>query len=80
LAKEVYRSEKFKAQLVDAAASLPVGSAWNFTSKVGPLIRPPDGDLKRAVTQLEPGETWVLEPKNIHGNPHLWTPGIKYGV
>jgi len=80
LEKEVYRSEKFKAQLVDAAASLPVGSAWNFTSRIGPLIHPPEGDLKRALTHLESGESWALKPENVGGNPHLWSPGIKYGV
>ncbi len=80
LEKEIYRSEKFMAQLVDAVTSLPVGSAWDFTSKMGPLIRPPEGDLKRAMTHLEPGESWALKPKNIGGNPHLWTPGIKYNV
>lgn len=80
LEREVYRSEKFKSQLVDAAASLPVGSAWDFTSRMGPLIQPPGGALERALTHLEPGESWALKSRNIGGNPHLWTPGIKYGV
>jgi RHH-type proline utilization regulon transcriptional repressor/proline dehydrogenase/delta 1-pyrroline-5-carboxylate dehydrogenase len=80
LEKEVYQNEKFRAQLVDAAASLPVGSAWDFTSRIGPLIRAPEGNLKRALTVLETGERWALEPRNLDGNPLLWTPGIKYGV
>ena len=57
-----------------------VGSAWNFRNKMGPLIYPPKGDLKRAIEKLEPGEKWILKPKNIDGNPHMWTPGIKWGV
>ncbi|MEW5909413.1 MAG: aldehyde dehydrogenase family protein, partial [Thermodesulfobacteriota bacterium] len=80
LEDEVYQSEHFRTQLVDAAGSMNVGSAWDFENRMGPLVRPPDGDLKHALTQLEPGEFWVLEPKNLHGNPNLWTPGIKYGV
>ena len=80
LEKEIYEDEGFKRQLVDAARSFRVGSAWNFENKMGALIRPPAGDLKRAMTTLEPGESWALQPEMTHGNPHMWTPGIKYGV
>jgi RHH-type transcriptional regulator, proline utilization regulon repressor / proline dehydrogenase / delta 1-pyrroline-5-carboxylate dehydrogenase len=80
LEREVYEDEAFKRQLVDAARSLSVGSAWDFENRMGALIRPPAGDLERALTRLEPGESWALEPRNIQGNPHLWTPGIKFGV
>jgi RHH-type proline utilization regulon transcriptional repressor/proline dehydrogenase/delta 1-pyrroline-5-carboxylate dehydrogenase len=80
LEKEVYKDADFKKQLVDAAKSCNVGSAWEFENKIAPLIRPPEGKLERALTQLEPGEEWALRPRNIKGNPHLWTPGIKWGV
>ena len=80
LEKEIYEDPEFKKQLVDVVGSMTVGSAWDFTSKMGPLIRPPGGDLKRAITSLEPGEVWALEPKNLKDNPYLWTPGIKWNV
>ncbi len=80
LQREVYEDPLFKKQLVDAVQSLKVGSAWAFENKVGPLIAPPSGDLKRALTQLEPGESWALKPHLVEGNPFLWSPGIKYGV
>jgi RHH-type transcriptional regulator, proline utilization regulon repressor / proline dehydrogenase / delta 1-pyrroline-5-carboxylate dehydrogenase len=80
LEKEVYEDKAFKQQLIDAAGSIAVGSCWNFENKVGPLIQPPKGDLKRALTQLEPGESWALAPKNLFNNPNIWTPGIKWGV
>ncbi|MBM9613192.1 proline dehydrogenase family protein [Desulfobulbus rhabdoformis] len=80
LETHVYRDQQFKRQLVDAAQSLGVGSAWDFSSKIGPLIRPPDGDLLRALTSLEPGEEWALQPKELKDNPLCWTPGIKYGI
>ena len=80
LEREVYDDGNFKRQLVDAAQSFKVGSAWDFLSRMGALIRPPEGRLKQALTQLEPGETWALKPRMIDGNPHMWTPGIKYGV
>lgn len=80
LEKEIYEDRAFKSHLIDAASSITVGSCWNFESKMGPLIQPPKGDLKRALTQLEPGESWALAPKNVYNNPHMWTPGIKWGV
>jgi RHH-type transcriptional regulator, proline utilization regulon repressor / proline dehydrogenase / delta 1-pyrroline-5-carboxylate dehydrogenase len=80
LEDEVYDDPDFKRQLADAATSLKVGSAWNPTSKITPLIRPPTGPLLRGLTTLEPGETWLVIPKLHPENPHLWSPGIKWGV
>jgi RHH-type proline utilization regulon transcriptional repressor/proline dehydrogenase/delta 1-pyrroline-5-carboxylate dehydrogenase len=80
LEKDVYEDEKFRQQLVDAARSWHVGSPWDFRSKMGPLVRPPSGDLLRALTTLEPGEEWALQPRQVGDNPYLWTPGIKYGT
>lgn len=80
LEKEVYEDEHFRKQLVDAAASIPVGSAWELQNKMGPLIKPPSGDLKRGIESLEPGEWWALEPRNLDDNPYLWTPGVKWDV
>lgn len=80
LEKEVYEDQAFREQLVDAAASLAVGSAWDFENRMGPMIKPPAGDLLNALTKLEPGESWALEPKNVDGNPYIWSPGIKWGV
>jgi RHH-type proline utilization regulon transcriptional repressor/proline dehydrogenase/delta 1-pyrroline-5-carboxylate dehydrogenase len=36
--------------------------------------------LKKGLTQLEPGEEWLLEPRMDPDNPNLWSPGIKLGV
>jgi RHH-type transcriptional regulator, proline utilization regulon repressor / proline dehydrogenase / delta 1-pyrroline-5-carboxylate dehydrogenase len=80
LEKEVYDDANFQRLLVDAARSFKTGSCWDFANRMGPLIRPPAGALERALTTLEPVETWALEPRMIGDNPHLWSPGIKYGV
>jgi len=80
LEKEVFEDPHFRKQLVDAVASIPVGSAWELHNKMGPLIKPPSGDLKRGIETLEAGESWALEPRNLDGNPYLWTPGVKWGV
>jgi len=80
LEKEVYHDEIFKRQLVDAARSFSTGSAWLFSQKMGPLIKPPSGELMQALTTLEQGETWALKPEVVDGNPYLWSPGIKWDV
>ncbi|MBW1649386.1 MAG: bifunctional proline dehydrogenase/L-glutamate gamma-semialdehyde dehydrogenase [Deltaproteobacteria bacterium] len=80
LEDEVYKDENFKKQLIDAAKSFSTGSAWEFRNKMSRFIAPPSGDLKRALTTLEPGETWALKPEMLEDNPYLWSPGIKWDV
>ncbi len=80
LEAEVYDDPQFKRLLVDAVQSLTVGSAWDLATQIGPLIRPPSGELARALTTLEPGENWAVEPRPIGDNPHLWSPGVKWDV
>ena len=77
---EVYDDPVFRQGLCEAVASMKVGSAWELDTKMGPLIRPPNGDLETALKVLEPGEEWALMPRPAGDNPNLWTPGIKYGV
>ncbi len=77
---EVYDSPKFRQQLVDAASSLKVGVPWDASAIVTPVIREPAPELAQGLTELEPGEEWLLQPKMIDGNPCLWSPGIRMGV
>jgi len=77
---EVYEDPVFRRQLRDAAASLEGGGAWNLASRVTPLTQPPGPALSRALTALDPGESWLLEPRAAADNPALWSPGIKLGV
>ncbi|WP_405230287.1 bifunctional proline dehydrogenase/L-glutamate gamma-semialdehyde dehydrogenase [Lentisalinibacter sediminis] len=80
LEEEVYADEEFRRMLSDAVESLPVGPAWDRRTRVGPLVTPPGEDLHRALTTLEPGEEWAVEPRVDADNPQLWSPGVKYGV
>ena len=77
---EVYDDEAFRRQLRDAAASLSVGSAWEPASRITPLTQPPGPALQQALTVLDEGESWLLEPRPHRDNPQLWSPGIKLGV
>ena len=80
LEAEVYDSPDFRRQLRDAAASLPVGPATDLRSVVTPLVIPPGENLKRALTALDAGEEWLLEPRRVGDDPDGWSPGIKLGV
>ena len=80
LEAEVYDDAVFRRQLRDAAASLHVGAASDPASIVTPLVQQPGDDLLRALTQLDEGEEWLLEPQVSEDDPCLWSPGIKLGV
>lgn len=67
LEAEVYDDPDFRRQLRDAAASRAVGSAWELASLQTPLTQPPSPKLLRALTTLDPGEEWLLEPRNVGG-------------
>ena len=80
LEEEVYHDKGFRESLIDAVSSLKVGSAWDLRSKMGPLIRQPDGALLRGLKELEPGEAWAVMPSVVDDNPCLYSPGIKWDV
>ena len=80
LETEVFNDQKFKQNLCDAVTSLAVGSAWELKTKIGPMIRPPSGELETALKELEPGESWAVMPRRSPKNPHLYTPAVKWGV
>ncbi|WP_084078332.1 proline dehydrogenase family protein [Demequina sp. NBRC 110057] len=71
-------SERLRGQLVDAVTSLTVGPAHDPRSQMGPVIVPPTGKLLRALTTLEAGESWWVEPRELA--PNLWTPGVRAWV
>jgi RHH-type proline utilization regulon transcriptional repressor/proline dehydrogenase/delta 1-pyrroline-5-carboxylate dehydrogenase len=76
----VATSKRFRNQLVDAVASLRVGSPADPTTQMGPIIGPAEGKLLHALTVLEPGESWVVEPKRLDDEGRVWSPGVKEGV
>jgi RHH-type proline utilization regulon transcriptional repressor/proline dehydrogenase/delta 1-pyrroline-5-carboxylate dehydrogenase len=73
-------SQEFRERLRDAAASLAVGPAWDPASVVTPLVQDPGPDLLRGLTQLDPGESWLLEPRRTSQAPNHWSPGVRLGV
>ena len=80
LVGSVGRSERFRKQLADAVRTMRVGMPTNPLTRVGPIIEPADGKLLRALTQLEEGETWLVEPEPFDDEGRLWSPGVRDGV
>ncbi|WP_127126775.1 bifunctional proline dehydrogenase/L-glutamate gamma-semialdehyde dehydrogenase [Georgenia sp. SYP-B2076] len=74
------RSARLRRQLVDAVSSLRVGWPADLGTTMGPVIEPPTGKLLRALTTLEPGESWLVEPRQLDDTGRLWSPGLKDGV
>ncbi len=75
---DVYDSPRLRRQLTDAVTSLNVGSSTELATTVGPTIAEPEGKLLRALTRLDEGEQWLVEPRRI--GTATWTPGVRLGV
>ena len=80
LETEVYDDPIFRRQLRDAAASLHTGAASDLRSIVTPLVVEPSVNLHRAMTTLDEGEQWLLQPCQLNEDRCAWSPGIKIGV
>lgn len=78
LVGSIATSQRFRSQLMDAVRSLRVAWPTDPLAQVGPLTEPPGEKLLRGLTRLEPGQTWLLEPRRI--DERLWQPGIRDGV
>ncbi len=75
---DVYSSDRFRRQLIDAVTSLHSGPAADLATTTGPVIAEPSGKLARALQELDRGERWLVEPRRI--GPATWIPGVKIGV
>lgn len=80
LEKELYEDPDFEATLVDAAASLEVGSVWEFKNRIGTLSDLPTGNLNHALNQLDGVESWILAPDTEASNPYMLKPAIRKGT
>lgn len=78
--RETYENPAFLRQLRDAVESLRVGRGYDVATAVGPIIRAAEPALQRALTTLDSGETWLVEPRALDDAQLLWRPGVKLGV
>ncbi len=80
LTAALYDDGSFLTRLAAAARTLRVGAAADPAATMGPLILPPGSALRRGLTELDPGERWLLTPRQLDGAGRLWSPGIRTGV
>ncbi|PCE15050.1 1-pyrroline-5-carboxylate dehydrogenase [Microbacterium sp. SZ1] len=80
LVGSVADSARFERQLVDAVTSMRVGLPEDPATQMGPIIEPANGKLLTALTALDKGERWLVEPKQLDAEGRQWTPGVKIGV
>ncbi len=76
----IHDNPAFLRQLRDAVTTEVVGPGPDPATVIGPVIRPADGPLLRALTSLEPGESWLVAPRQLDESGHMWSPGVKIGV
>ncbi|WKD58603.1 bifunctional proline dehydrogenase/L-glutamate gamma-semialdehyde dehydrogenase [Corynebacterium caspium] len=74
------KSKRLLNQVVDAAESLVVDWPHNPKTEMGPVIEPAAGKLLRGLTELEPGQRWLLQPRQLDDTGRLWSPGIRDNV
>jgi len=80
LVGSVGSSERFRRQLVDAVKTLRIGYAQDPTTTMGPLIGQAHGALRKALTELGDGESWLVRPRSLDESDRLWSPGVRDGV
>ena len=90
LTEPVHDDPTFLPRLAAAVRSVRVGEAVDPSTMMAPLIAPPTGPLFRALTTLEQGEKWLVEPRERPGSrrgaegdvltSRRWTPGVRVGV
>ncbi len=80
LVGSVAKSERFRRQLEDAVRTLRVGWPQAASSQMGPIIEPAHGKLLGALTTLDDGESWMLQPRALDETGRLWSPGVRDGV
>lgn len=80
IVESIYKDPSFIRQLIDDVTTLKVGAGWDFATTVGAVIRRPEGALLRALTTLDDGESWLVEPQQLDQAGQLWRPGVKVGI
>ncbi|WIB26605.1 proline dehydrogenase family protein [Curtobacterium sp. MCSS17_015] len=80
LVGSVGEDDRFRRQLADATRALRVAWPTDPAAQVGPLVVEPTGIARAALTELAPGESWLVEPTVLDESGRLWSPGVRVGV
>src|SRR5699024_9479849 len=58
------KSDRLRNQLLDAVRTLKVGPGFEVETTMNGLVEPPSDKLLRGLTQLDPGEKWLISQKS----------------
>lgn len=78
--RSIYEDPNFQDKLIDAATSMKTGSVWDAGNVVGPMITNNNEKLLEALSNLEPGESWLVAPHFLDEKKYILAPTIKWGV
>ncbi|AWB88194.1 1-pyrroline-5-carboxylate dehydrogenase [Salinibacterium hongtaonis] len=73
-------SAEFRRELADAVITSFAGRPHEISTRVGPLIGPAPERLRRALSVLGSGESWLVQPEPLDAAGQLWRPGVRDGV
>ncbi|WP_251364168.1 MULTISPECIES: proline dehydrogenase family protein [unclassified Leucobacter] len=82
----VARSPRFAELLADAVRAIEVGDTAHpgdvdpLTFRMGPMPAEPTNSEWAALTALDPGEKWLVQPKPLDESGRLWSPGVRTGT
>ena len=74
------KSDRLRNQLLDAVRTLKVGPGFEVETTMNGLVEPPSDKLLRGLTQLDPGEKWLIKPEKLNEEGTLWSPGVRDNV
>ena len=74
LVGDVFTSERFRRQIVDATESMSLGPTGRSETVMGPVIRQPEGPLHKVLN--DDSFRWLLRPRLLSEDGRLWSPGI----
>ena len=84
------KTDEFLQKLADAVRGVVPGhtGSADFSGHdddpcdvtVGPLPYPVSPAQRRALTELAPGEQWLVRPEQLDEAGRLWSPGVRTGV
>lgn len=77
---EVFDDPTFAAKLRDATLSIQVGSPWDLTTVVGPMVNANNEKLLQSISCRANAEKWLVAPKFLDDDRYIMQPAVLWGV
>lgn len=77
---EIFDDPTFAAKLRDAAQSLKVGSPWELSTVVGPMVRNDNEKLLQSISCRANVDRWLIAPQFVDDNRYILRPTILFAA